>query len=120
LTPGEVYEVADWEGGEPRYVVVVSREQLNRGDYAVVVPVTSRRFALRSTLPNCVPFLAGEFGFTMDCVAQADQVGAVERWRLAQDPEFRIDDEALARIGRAVGNVIGCAYCQFVEPEPSD
>ncbi|MGL6097253.1 MAG: hypothetical protein ACRC7O_15825 [Fimbriiglobus sp.] len=48
----------------------MSREDLNRGRYALAVVCTSARFAVPSTLPNLVPFRAGQFGFTTDCVAQ--------------------------------------------------
>lgn len=113
MKPGEVYEVTDWVGGQPRYVVVVSREPLNRGDYVVVVPLTSRKFDLRRTLPNCVPFSVGEFGFTQSCVAQAEQVGSVEKSRLGAQPAFTVDAASMERIGRAVGNVIACQYCEF-------
>ena len=69
IRPRDVY-IADFPDVGPHPVIVVSRESLNRGSYALVVVCTSARFALRSTLPNCVPFLAGHFGFTKDCVAQ--------------------------------------------------
>jgi mRNA-degrading endonuclease toxin of MazEF toxin-antitoxin module len=36
--------------------IVVSRESPNQGAYVVMVLCTTRRFAIRSTLPNCVPF----------------------------------------------------------------
>ena len=70
--PGEIY-VNDADMGR-RPVVVVSREELNRGRYVVVVRLTSAKFAVRSTLPHCVPFRAGEFGLTKDCVAQAEAI----------------------------------------------
>ncbi len=70
IRPGEIY-MADFGPAGPHPVIVTSRETLNRGHYALVVPCTSSRFAVRSTLANCVPFHAGEFGFTADCVAEA-------------------------------------------------
>ena len=69
MEPGEVY-IADFPEAGPHPVVVISREDLNRGQYALVVVCTSSRFAVRSQLASCVPFRAGEFGFTVDCVAQ--------------------------------------------------
>ena len=71
--PGQIY-YADIGADENHRVVVVSREQLNRGKYVVVVPVTSEGFAVRANLPNCVPFSAGQFGFDKNCVAQAEQI----------------------------------------------
>jgi mRNA-degrading endonuclease toxin of MazEF toxin-antitoxin module len=58
IRPGEVYS-ADFPQAGPHPVIVLSREDLNRGSYALVVVCTSARFALRSTLPDCVPFRAG-------------------------------------------------------------
>jgi len=45
-----------------RPVIVISRDELNRGDYVVCVPCTKTRFEIRSQLPNCVPFEKGQFG----------------------------------------------------------
>jgi hypothetical protein len=47
-----------------------------------LVPCTSSRFAVRSKLSNCVPFRAGEFGFTADCVAQCENMFSIDRAQL--------------------------------------
>jgi mRNA-degrading endonuclease toxin of MazEF toxin-antitoxin module len=73
IQPGEVY-MADFGPAGPHPVIVVSREELNRGRYALAVVCTSARFAVRSKLSNCVPFQAGAFGFTADCVAQCENI----------------------------------------------
>ena len=65
MQSGEISMAAFGPAG-PHPVIVVSREELNRGHYALVVVCTSARFATRSKLANCVPFQAGEFGFTVD------------------------------------------------------
>lgn len=85
MDPGEIY-MADLGDAEPHRVIVVSREELNRGDRAVVVLCTSKEFAIRSTLPHCVPFQAGQFGFDKDCVAQCENIFMVVRttWTLIQ------------------------------------
>jgi mRNA-degrading endonuclease toxin of MazEF toxin-antitoxin module len=77
IRPGEVY-LADFDQAGPHPVIVVSREELNRGRYALVVVCTSARFATRRTLPNCVPFQAGQFGFTTNCVAQCENILSIE------------------------------------------
>ena len=59
IRPGEIY-LADFEQAGPHPVIVISREDLNRGRYALVVVCTSAHFARRSSLPNCLPFQAGE------------------------------------------------------------
>lgn len=81
IRPGEVY-TADFAEAGPHPIIVVSREELNRGRYALVVVCTSARFAVRSELPNCVPFRAGDFGFTVDCVAQCENVLSIDKAQL--------------------------------------
>ena len=72
IRPGEIY-LADTEAGK-RPAVIVSREELNRGNWIVTVLLTSAHFAIRSGLPHCVPFRSGEFGLSKDCVAQAETI----------------------------------------------
>jgi mRNA-degrading endonuclease toxin of MazEF toxin-antitoxin module len=67
MEPGEIY-TADFPEAGPHPVIVISREDLNRGHYAIVVVCTSSRFAVRSRLPSCVPFEAGQFGFTVKAI----------------------------------------------------
>jgi mRNA-degrading endonuclease toxin of MazEF toxin-antitoxin module len=73
IRPGEIY-LADFEEMEPHPIVVVSREELNRGNWVAAVLTTSKRFEERSKQPHCVPFRAGEFGLTRDCVAQGESL----------------------------------------------
>jgi len=77
IRPGEIY-VADLAEAGPHPVTVLSREELNRGRYALVVVCTSVRFAVRSQLPSCVPFRAGQSGFTTDCVAQCENLLSID------------------------------------------
>jgi mRNA-degrading endonuclease toxin of MazEF toxin-antitoxin module len=51
MEPGEIY-LADFPEAGPHPVIVVSREELNRGHYALVVVCTSARFAVRSQLAS--------------------------------------------------------------------
>lgn len=112
--PGEVYKAFI---PDVHYVIIVSREELNRGNYVLAVPITSKHFADRSTLKNCVPFRRGEFCFTEDCVAQAENTTLFEKeqdidWVAGRQDE--LDGEAMREIIRAIGNVIA-AEC---EPGP--
>ncbi len=93
MKAGEIY-LADFLLAGRHRVLVVSRADLNRGNYALVVVCTSARFAVRRTLPNCVPFLAGQFGFTMDCVAQCENMLSIEKAQLdlASGPVGILDD----------------------------
>ena len=100
--------MADFEQAGPHPVIVVSRENLNRGNYALVVVCTSARFAVRSTLPNCVPFRAGQFGFVSDCVAQCENMLSIEKAQLdlASGPVGTLDDMALRDVIKAIGHVM--------------
>jgi mRNA-degrading endonuclease toxin of MazEF toxin-antitoxin module len=91
-----------------RPVLIVSRELLNRGDYAVIVAFTSSRLSQRRQLPNCVFFRAGEFGLSSDCVAQCETISTVHADQLdaAAGPIGKLDDLALRSIIKAIGYVI--------------
>lgn len=110
--PGDVF-YADIGGDEDHRVVIVSREMLNRGSYVLVVPVTSKRFEERKHYPNCVAFLAGQFGFTRNCVARAERLALLEKHRLDFDRGLvgQLDGRALRDLTKAIGFVI-CADCE--------
>jgi mRNA-degrading endonuclease toxin of MazEF toxin-antitoxin module len=112
LKPGEIYFAALDNDGQRR-VVVVSREELNGGKYVVVVPITSTRFEERKGLPNCVPFRAGQFGLTKDCVAQAEQISflPVEALLLEQGVVGEIDEITMRSLTKAIGHMIA-AECE--------
>lgn len=107
MEPGEIY-TADFPEAGPHPVIVISRAELNRGHYALVVVCTSSRFAVRSRLPNCVPFQAGQFGFTADCVAQCENVLSIDKRQLnaGAGPNGVLDEEALREVVKAIGYVI--------------
>jgi mRNA-degrading endonuclease toxin of MazEF toxin-antitoxin module len=107
IRAGEIY-MADFGPAGPHRVIVVSREDLNRGNYALVVVCTSARFAVRSQLPNCVPFQAGHFGFTAHCVAQCENVLSIDKAQLdlTAGPVGVLDDAALREVIKAVGYVM--------------
>ena len=107
ILPGEIY-MADFGAAGPHRVIAVSREELNRGHYALVVVCTSARFSVRSKLPNCVPFRVGEFGFTAECVAQCENLLSIHKDQLdlAAGPLGKLDDIALRDVIKAIGYVI--------------
>jgi mRNA-degrading endonuclease toxin of MazEF toxin-antitoxin module len=107
IVPGEVY-IADFEHAGPHPVIVVSREDLNRGRYLLVVVCTSARSATRSRLPNCVPFRAGRFGFTTNCVAQCDNMLSIEKSQIdfASGRIGQLDESAMRDVIKAVGYVM--------------
>lgn len=101
MEPGEIY-IADFPEAGPHPVIIVSREDLNRGHYALVVVCTSSRFAVRSQLPSCVPFQAGQFGFTINCVAQCENILSIDKRQLIGV----LDEMALREVIKAIGHVI--------------
>lgn len=105
MRPGDIY-VADLGEATPHPVIIVSREDLNRGDRVVAVLCTSQRFAVRSTLAHCVAFRAGQFGFTKDCVAQCENIFMVAKDALHPGPMGILDDMAMREIIKAIGYVM--------------
>jgi mRNA-degrading endonuclease toxin of MazEF toxin-antitoxin module len=107
VEPGEVY-IADFPEAGPHPVIVVSRETLNRGYYALVVVCTSSRFAVRSQLPSCVPFQSGQFGFTVNCVAQCENILSLDKRQLDMraGPIGVLDENSLREVIKAIGYVI--------------
>src|SRR6185295_6780981 len=105
MKPGEIY-MADLGEAAPHPVIVVSREELNRGDRVVAVLCTSQKFAIRSTLPYCVPFQAGQFGFSKDCVAQCENIFLLDKNSLDPNPVGVLSDLAIRDVIKAIGHVI--------------
>jgi mRNA-degrading endonuclease toxin of MazEF toxin-antitoxin module len=114
VRPGEIH-LAEFPEAGRHPVIVVSREELNRGDYVLAVFCTSARFAVRSKLPNCVPYAAGQFGFTADCVAQCENVLSIEvsQLDLSAGPIGVLNESALRDVIRAIGYVLE-AHCEPV------
>ena len=107
MKPGEIYQADLYEAGI-RPILIVSRESLNRGGYAVAVPLTSAHFERRRRLPNCVPFNSGQFGLTKDCVAQCEAVLTIDQSQIdhTQGPLGEVDETAMRNIILAIGFVI--------------
>jgi mRNA-degrading endonuclease toxin of MazEF toxin-antitoxin module len=107
MKPGEIYWVDLATGRRPG--IVVSRESLSQGTYVVTtVLFTTKRFAVRSKLPNCVPFQTGEFGMPSDCVAQCEAIYALEKGEIDIGSGMigRLDTARLTDIIKAIGDVI--------------
>jgi hypothetical protein len=63
---------------------------------------------MRSRLPNCIPFRAGQFGLTKTCVATAEAIGFIPKSDLQAErgPMGIVDDVVFRDIVRAIGYVI--------------
>ena len=74
----------------------------------MAVLLTSAHFNVRSTLPHCVAFHAGEFGLTKDCVAQAETITYLSVSDLDLDAGVLgvLDERRLRDLIRAVGNMM--------------
>jgi mRNA-degrading endonuclease toxin of MazEF toxin-antitoxin module len=86
---GQVFRLLSQEppGAAPdvmanRPVLVVSRDELNRGSSVLAVPFTSQQLDKRASLPWCVTFLRGEAGLDKDCVAKCDQISVIDKTAL--------------------------------------
>ena len=114
MTPhqGEIYEVNGIDE-RLRPVVVVSREELNRGYYVVCVPFTTKRLETRRNLENYVEFQAGEFGLTRNCVAQSELITVIEKTELdlSAGPRGTIQGKKLERLIKAIGYTLS-ANCR--------
>jgi mRNA-degrading endonuclease toxin of MazEF toxin-antitoxin module len=106
MKPGEIYWVDLATGRRPG--IVDSRETLNQGNYVVMVLCTTKRLALRSKLPNCVPLRAGEFGMPSDCVAQCEAIYALEKGTIDIGSGIlgQLDTARLRDVIKAIGDVI--------------
>lgn len=114
VQPGEIYLAYYDAKGGTRPFVVVSRVELNRGNYVLAVPFTTQNLDVRRTLPNCVKFSQGSWGLWKDCVAQADALTQLRKSDLAEPlkPLGALSSEKLAEIVGAIGNAIG-ADCEL-------
>ena len=112
IQQGEIYSADFLEAGR-HPVIIVSQELFNRGRYALVVVCTSARFEVRRHLPNCVPFQAGEFGFTKDCVAQCENLLSIDfdQLDLTSGTLGILSEKAMRNIIQAIGYVID-AECE--------
>jgi len=105
--PGEVY-FADTGTDVRHRVVVVSREELNRGKYVIALIFTSENYELRSRLKNCLPISKERKGFNEDCVAQAETIGIYfkDQLDMSEPPLTTLTDEEMQGLIRAIGYVI--------------
>ena len=105
MEPGEVY-IADFPEAGSHPVIVISREDLNRGHYALVVVCTSSRFegGPKAASKLCPVPGTGQFGFTVNCVAQCENILSIDKRQLdtSVGPIGVLDVTALREVIKAV------------------
>ena len=108
LIPGDVYWAWLPDAAGRRPVIIISREELNRGDYCLAIPLTTARLQERKSQPNCVHFRAGECGLPKDCVAQAEVITFINVSDLDVEKGLagKLPDERYREIVRAIGHVL--------------
>lgn len=89
---GQVFLMKPDADGKQRPMVIVSRDDLNRGHSVVAMPCYSQQLDKRSKLPYCVLLRAGEGGLDKDCVVKADEIDTIEK------TEFDVQRGAIGRL----------------------
>jgi hypothetical protein len=85
---------------------------------------------VRSKLSNCVPFQAGDFGFTVDCVAQCENILTIDLAQidLAVGLLGVLDDTALQNVIKAIATSpsptvnhfnVGSSLCKIITGDAS-
>lgn len=80
------------DANKQRPVLVISRDDLNRGEGLVIVPFHSQEIDRKLSFGCCVKFAAGEAGLTRECVAKCDRITAIVKTQI---------DLRRGKIGRA-------------------
>ena len=91
-----------------RPVIVVSRDNLNQGNYVVVVPCYSQDVDRRARFPNNVVLEKGEGGLTKRCVCRTDQITYIDKKLIdwAHDKLGRLTSNRMDEIVKAIRWVI--------------
>lgn len=107
MIPGEIY-LADIPEAGTHPLVVVSREELNRGRKVLAALITSAKFEARSKLPNCVVLRNGEFGMTKDFVIQCETIAPIPKDAIdsTNGPKSTLSEELFRELIKAIGFVI--------------
>jgi mRNA-degrading endonuclease toxin of MazEF toxin-antitoxin module len=87
-----------------RPVLIVSRDELNRGISVLAVPFYSQQLEKRSKFRSCVLFQAGESGLAKQCVAKCDEISIIEKAEIdfRRGPIGRAQPEKMRQIIDAI------------------
>src|SRR5579862_478137 len=101
IRPGDIFASFDFYGAGKHRVLVVSRTELNEGNYVVTVMFTTKRLDERKLHPSCVFFPAGsQEGLEAECVAQRESISQmpIEYLDVEAGPLGHVEDEKMAEI----------------------
>lgn len=83
------------DGEKARPMIIVSRDELNRGDRVLAVPFYSQQVEKRAKQRWCALFKAGEGGLKKDCYAKGDEIQLIDPieilWRRGKLGRFNTD-----------------------------
>lgn len=105
---GQLYLLKPDPEGKQRPVVIVSRDDLNRGHSVVAMPCYSQQLEKRSKLKYCVLLHAGDGNLDKDCVVKADEISYLEKAELDlnRGPIGRLKPDKMAQIMTALRYVV--------------
>ncbi|HEX7380253.1 MAG TPA: type II toxin-antitoxin system PemK/MazF family toxin [Pirellulales bacterium] len=105
---GQVFLLNPDADGKQRPMVVVSRDELNRGHSVIVMPCYSQQLDKRSKLRYCVFLEAGEGGLDKDCVVKADEIATLDKTRFdaTRGALGRLKPKRMAEIAAALRYVV--------------
>lgn len=109
---GDIYYCFDRGKSTNHRVLIVSREELNRGNYVVTVAFTSKRLKDRKELPNCVFFPAGsQTGLDEDCVMQGESITMTPWTELDVHSGLlgRVEEDKMEEVIAAIGDVMAAS-----------
>lgn len=87
-----------------RPIIIVSRDELNRGIGVLAVPFYSQQLEKRKTFKSCVHFSAGESGLPKECVAKCDEISEYDKTEIdfRRGPIGRAKPEKMRQIVDAI------------------
>ena len=119
MKQGEIHMLkVDGAGKRGRPVLVVSRDELNKGYLCTIVPFNGSDFNNKRHKPFCVPFHAGDPGISKDCVAKCDDLARIPKTDLIRSsrPEGMISDAKLAEVKDAIAWCLNCQLASTASP----
>lgn len=96
------------DGEKERPIVVVSRDELNRGGRILSVPFYSQQLEKRAKQSWCALFNAGEGGLKKDCVAKGDEIQLIDPMEILwiRGKLGRFNADQMARVILAVRHAL--------------